>query len=93
MADALKQGKTVDAEWFDEVTIYFSDIVSFTTLASESTPMQVFHTFICQQFLIAPAKPLCELSLICFQVVNLLNSLYTLFDDVITLQDVYKVIF
>ncbi|CEF69625.1 Atrial natriuretic peptide receptor 1 [Strongyloides ratti] len=41
VAEKLKLGQTVLPEQFDSVTIFFSDVVSFTTLASKCTPMQV----------------------------------------------------
>lgn len=41
VAEQLKRGEPVTAELFDQVTIFFSDIVGFTNLASESKPLEV----------------------------------------------------
>ncbi|KAF2352913.1 hem NO binding associated [Trinorchestia longiramus] len=64
VAIQLRDRKSVPAESYRCVTVYFCDIVGFTRLASESSPLQV---------------------------VELLNSLYNLFDSRIENLDVYKV--
>lgn len=77
-------GYGVEPESFDLVTIYFSDIVGFTAMSAESTPLQVSYQFFVTFFCYV-------LYVFCFQVVNFLNDLYTVFDRIIKGYDVYKV--
>lgn len=41
VAEKLKLGLNVEPEEYAEVTIYFSDIVGFTTIAAYCSPVQV----------------------------------------------------
>ncbi|EGT33806.1 hypothetical protein CAEBREN_31084 [Caenorhabditis brenneri] len=64
VAERLKAGQAVEPESFDMVTVFFSDLVKFTDLATKCSP---------------------------FQVVNLLNEVFSNFDAIIEKHDVYKV--
>ncbi|KAK1346592.1 hypothetical protein QTO34_000449 [Cnephaeus nilssonii] len=41
VAESLKKGCTVEPEGFDLITLYFSDIVCFTTISAMSDPIEV----------------------------------------------------
>ncbi|CAL8326442.1 unnamed protein product [Lota lota] len=41
VAQALKMGCTVEPEHFDSVSLYFSDVVGFTTISANSEPIEV----------------------------------------------------
>uniref|UniRef100_A0A914D8H8 guanylate cyclase n=1 Tax=Acrobeloides nanus TaxID=290746 RepID=A0A914D8H8_9BILA len=43
VADKLKLGQVVEPEAYEQVTVFFSDVVSFTSLASRCTPLQVVN--------------------------------------------------
>ncbi|XP_059159102.1 atrial natriuretic peptide receptor 2-like [Physella acuta] len=43
VADRLKAGLTVEPEFYDCVTIYFSDIVGFTVICSQLKPVQIIN--------------------------------------------------
>lgn len=76
----------VPAEFYSQVTVYFSDIVGFTEIAAESTPLEV--RFI---LLLTHVRSIYLIDLHAPQVVRFLNSIYKLFDARIEQYDVYKV--
>jgi class 3 adenylate cyclase len=64
VAAMLKAGVAVPPKMFPSATVLFTDIVGFTSMCTQSTPVQV---------------------------VNLLDSLFTNFDSIVTTHDAYKV--
>ncbi|KAK6752779.1 hypothetical protein RB195_003903 [Necator americanus] len=64
VANELKNGRPVPPKLYTSATVFFSDVVGFTTLCSSSSPIEV---------------------------VNLLNSVYSGFDEIINKRDGYKV--
>lgn len=86
-------GEMVQPEQFDGVTVYFSDIVGFTAICCQSSPMQVYYCVRIYDRDFEKVSQLNQTSSFCsyFQVVNLLNDLYSTFDRVIGYYDVYKV--
>ncbi|KAK6014141.1 adenylate/guanylate cyclase catalytic domain protein [Ostertagia ostertagi] len=43
VAEKLKLGQSVEPESFESVTVFFSDVVSFTTIAARGSPLQVVN--------------------------------------------------
>jgi class 3 adenylate cyclase len=43
VAERLKNSEQVDAEQYSESTIFFSDIVHFTAISAQSSPVQVVN--------------------------------------------------
>ena len=64
IAEHLRQDGSVEAELFKESTIFQSDMVGFTKLSANSSPLQV---------------------------TQMLNTMFSCFDERLKLYDVYKV--
>ena len=41
IANKLRMNETVEAEYYESVSIYFSDIVGFTSIAAASNPILI----------------------------------------------------
>lgn len=98
VASRLTRGYGVEPESYDFVTIYFSDIVGFTAMSADSTPLEVIFSecfsdlrFLFLNYKVYSYGELYTKLFPILQVVNFLNDLYTLFDRIIKGYDVYKV--
>jgi class 3 adenylate cyclase len=83
----------VPAEFYSQVTVYFSDIVGFTEIAAESTPLEVRVPIFPPMHVRSTRRRTRDklIDLHAPQVVRFLNSIYKLFDARIEHYDVYKV--
>ncbi len=43
VAEKLLLAQDVPAEYFDQVTVFFSDVVGFTAISARSSPMEVVN--------------------------------------------------
>ena len=105
IAARLQNGETIVPECYEHTTIYFSDICGFTSISGQFCDFLRF--FFVKNLLNRPCpavtvrdvsgRQLCWLLFSAastpFEVVDLLNDLYTLFDSIIDSYDVYKVSF
>lgn len=95
VADSLKTGSFVAPEKYEHVTIFFSDIVGFTTIASYSE-VSAFRNQKPTTGALS-TNDVTLLLIVCvpenqpIQVINLLNVLFTHFDNILKSHDVFKV--
>lgn len=64
VAEDLRQGKTVEPAFHDKVTLFFSDVVGFTSICNQVEP---------------------------WDVIDMMNKLYTVMDFLASHFDLYKV--
>lgn len=57
VAEQLKKGHRVEAENFDCVTIFFSDIVGFTEMSAQSTALQVSFLLLLPPLILFSSPP------------------------------------
>ena len=78
-----QQKKCMNAQKYDSVTIYFSDLVDFIQMVEESTPAEVTN--------LPDSSELNWWSLTFPQMVTFLNSFYKMFDSRMSKYDIFKV--
>ena len=79
----IQQKKRVIAEKIETVTVFYSDLVNFNELYTDSSPIEVGFN---RQYLL-----LCSLTVVLWQMVMMLNSYYKIFEESMSKYQVYKV--
>ncbi|KAA6419629.1 MAG: TKL DICTY4 kinase, partial [Trebouxia sp. A1-2] len=85
---ALREGRPVEPESFDCVTIFFSDIVGFKTMSTELPPQEACANNVSTYFA-SLAPPTISQQLL--QVMSMLDRLYRAFDAVTSRHNLFKV--